>query len=224
MQVKNTKEKLAKKLAKKYKPIFIQEYGSPYDLFSRINLGDWVVELKKPFVYMAVREDDTNYYIWYLIYHYKDWSNWIKPFRSLDEHRHDLQGVMLAVNKLTENVMWHVAREHYKLNPRKNVVPRKRKVFSITAGGHAIRHNVEKITQDANYVYYMDYTLINILSKKGWNFIENHVSPAFKTYGVDFPWSWNDSKIQKKFGLRTDGLIWDDPREFYRLAKKSLII
>ena len=207
------------------KPIFIQEYGSPLDLFSRINLGDWVVETKKPFVYFAVREDDKSYYIWYLIYHYRDWSNWRYPFKKLDEHRHDFQGVMLAVNKFTEDVEWHVARKHYELNPILTC-DTFYNIFHIEAGSHAIRVSYidEKIDFEKNYLHYADYTLINILSKKCWDYIENHVSPAFKTYGVTFPWCWNDWRVQRKYGLKTDGLIWYDPEEFYKLAKGVHII
>ena len=224
MQVKNTKEKLAKKLAKKYNPIFIQEYGSPLDLFSRINLGGWVVETKKPFVYFAVREDEKFYYVWYLIYHYKDWSDWRFPFKSLDEHRHDFQGVMLAVNKFTQDIEWHVARKHYELNPKKAIPGKTKQSFAIEAGSHAIWDQGISFANKGNCIIYHDYILINMLEKKCWRFIQKQVVPAFKTYGVDFPWDWSDWRVQRKFGLRTNGLIWDDPEEFYGLAKKCHII
>ena len=212
----------AKSLAKKYKPIFTQEYGSPLDLFSQFSLGDWVVP-QEPVVYYAVKEDAGNYYIWYLIYHYRDYSTWIPPFKEWDEHRHDLEGVMLAVSKQDGYVWWHVARAHYELNPEKYHYNYPTPLnFWIEKGGHGIYSGY--YTKNDCALRMPDYKLINFLSVKCKKFVLDSLAPAFKKNHVTFPWQWNDWRIRNKWGKRTDGLIWRDPKKFYEYAVKRQMI
>ncbi len=221
--IKIVSSQKAKNLARDYRITFTQEYGGPLDLFSQFNLGGWVCP-EEPAVYFAVKEDAGNYYIWYLIYHYRDYSTWIPPFKEWDQHRHDFEGVMLAVDKESNRILWHVARAHYELNPiiTYDGMPYKNLQFWIEKGGHGIYRGFYK--KQKNSIIYRDYKLINFLSVKCQRFVEKSLAPAFKDTGVTFPHQWNDWRIQRKWGKRTDGLIWTDPNKFYEYAKKKQII
>lgn len=211
----------AKYLAKEFSPIFIQEFKKKWDLITPFNFGDWVYPYT-PTIYYAIKEDDSNYYLHYMIYHYKDWSNWPKFIRSLDEHRHDLEGVILCVDKKYSRTKWVASRFHFEMRMLKLNSSFKQS-FSIEAGGHGIRPGFRGSVLE-NYITYADYKLVNLIHPDHWQRVVKQVMPTLQKEGVTFPWQWNDYRIRRKEGMNSDGLIWRDPQKFYKFAKNAQII
>ena len=230
-------EKTAKKLAKRYRPVFIQEVKSVLDYLSPINLGNFII-VDRPTIYYKVMQHGSDYYIFYMTYHYRDWSEWPPPFRKFDEHRHDNEGVLLAVCGFTKEIEWVASRAHGSIEFVKNgsnsatghmmtgiSMDRGEAWFEIEAGGHGIYPiSQSTINRQNNHIFYKDYKLVNMERPKVKNWLNNTVFPIFEKEGVSPPNKWNDTKLQRKEGFKTDGLIFTNPPELIRLAKKHKLI
>ncbi len=228
--VKIVSSQKAKNLARDYRPVFVQEFKSPLDLIGGINFGAYITP-EEPEIYFAVKENDTHYYIYYLVYHYRDYSLLPPPIKALDEHRHDFEGVMLAVDKKSKDISWGVSRSHYRLKVYDEWSlmpgPHSRPWFIIELGGHGIQSitgHDSNYNCDENRIIYKNYILINFYQKNIYKWFMTSVHTEFKKAGVDMPWEWNDKKISQKFGPTSTGLIWTDPDDFLKLARKCKLV
>lgn len=199
------------RLAQKYFPRIIQEFRSPTDLIVPISFGDFFPEAR-PTVYYAASESETDFYLLYCFYHYKDYSTLPAPLKKLDSHRHDFEGV-LVVGPKREGGVVYFTRSHYEFkrgvwfDPHPPVV--------IRSGGHAIEPKTQ-VEAKGNFICYTDAALLDMRSKSfqnKWEYLREH----FAEHKVTMPDEWNDIQTKVKFGKRTDGLIWRDPEEFVKL-------
>ena len=90
-------------------PVFRQDTDDSYykgDYITRFDFdGDWVgnnnwenldnYDLIWAYVYYAVIETETHYFIFYMFYHPRDWHEW----NVLDEHENDMEGAMIVITK-----------------------------------------------------------------------------------------------------------------------------
>ena len=98
------------RLASYWAPTIYQYTYSDYvkgDFLTRFDYdGDWIgnnnwdnLDSINPiwaYIYYAVIETETHYYIFYMIYHPKDWSAVLPYF---DEHENDMEGAMVVISK-----------------------------------------------------------------------------------------------------------------------------
>ncbi len=223
MSVKTITGRRGNRLAQKHFPRIIQELKSPADLIIPVTFGDFV-PVAKPTVYYAASETESHYYLLYCFYHYRDYSTLPPPINKLDSHRHDFEGVLVCQRK-GERSGLVFTRSHYTfIRGQFWRFP----VVHIEAGGHAISpvNSLEIVNivagirsgKKENVLIYDDANLRDMRSKSfqdRWGDIKRH----FNSNKVMMPDEWNDSRIQRKYGRRTDGLVWRDPEEFVRRAK-----
>ena len=221
-----TKNNRAKQLSWMFRPIIYQEFESYKDLITRIlvkksdrKIESVLKEARKPTIYYSVLEDSSFYYIYYMVYHPFDWSKFPIPcLRSLDEHDHDTEGILLRVHKsnpvdkhLPVNMVT-VAHNTFLVQPRA-----KGKVC-IKSGSHAI-YPYEQSTPITNHLIYYDYKLENMRkwSNKEWE----RMRACLK--GVNMP----DEQFCSAW-LSTEwhsvGDIWNFPNKIFDLAFKFNLI
>lgn len=227
MPLKNVRYDKALRLAKRFHPVFKQEFESPFDLIGEFNPGDFEVP-KEPVLYFAVKEGVEHFFIYYLVYHYADWSNWIKPLRVLDEHRHDMEGVVIAVRRNRSDkreIDWVCSRAHTMLifNEHSHApIKGNTAWFRIESGGHGIHPG--RGIPDKNEIIYRKCKLINIDKVAVAREIQHTWIPEFAKSGVTMPWAWFDGHIKQRYCRKipgmTVGMIWTDPQQLYELAKK----
>lgn len=209
----------ARDLAKKWRPVFCQGFEGLYDLIVPINFGDFVANVK-PQVYYSVKEDSEYFYILYAVYHYKDWATHV--FKKLDSHRHDFEGTLRVINRdpygkdasafviTVFHYDFHFC--HYPYADRLHI--------NIESKGHGQRLELFTSQIDGNHMFYRDYRMICMDAPRfraQWAFM----TKEFNANGVKMPDQWNDARIQRKFGKKTDGLIYTDPKQLLDLAKKA---
>ena len=95
-------------LAMHHHPEIYQLYKDPlYDGLTSIQLGDKkniIKNLNKliidPVLYYGVKEDETYYYIFYMLYHPFDWAQCkINFIKNLLSHRHDTEAILIRTHK-----------------------------------------------------------------------------------------------------------------------------
>ncbi len=110
--VEPTRQERYEALARHYAPAFYHDTDSSYyvgDYLTRFNFdGDYNGKnnwenLERfatvpAYVYYAVSETKTHYFINYAVFHPRDWHEW----DPLDRHENDLEGVSLAITKSGE--------------------------------------------------------------------------------------------------------------------------
>ena len=98
-------------IASRWAPVIYQDTDSTYykgDYITRFNFdGDWIgnnnwenldnYDQIWAYVYYAVIETDTHYFIFYMFYHPRDWND--IPDAGLGEHENDMEGAMVVVAK-----------------------------------------------------------------------------------------------------------------------------
>ena len=215
----------AKIVATRHAPIFYQNFGSPLDMPMRITFGDFIFP-DRPTIYYAVKESTGHYYIYYLLYHYRDYSVFPPPIKEFDEHRHDMEGVMVCIEKHTKRTAWVASRAHYRIKVknyrgRVDFIPC-RDYFEIESGGHGIEPlNMYKKIEE-NMLILRHYDLDSIVKKQEVNPIFMRLCDRiYDESKVTAPWQWDDTAIKNKYGKKeeTEGLIWNDPEHFLFLAK-----
>ena len=204
--------------AKLFQPRVKQNLHGTYDLMSPINLGNFIPTVN-PSAYFSAQYDDNYIYMLYCFYHWKDWSSSnFNPLRQLDSHRHDFEGVMLFIDRLTKIQEYIATICHWDIIFEKT----SSNIVSIEAEGHGIRPGSEDFF---NCQLIEDFDeLINIDAPHVKQWLVEKVSPEFNKNGVKMPWQWNDSKLEKKYGRhQTEGLIYKDPAKFLQIAKDTLL-
>ena len=226
MKVVNPRKALV--LARKWKPIFIQEFKSPLDLICPIQLTESQIIPEEPEIYFSVKEDESFYYIFYMVYHYADYSDLPFLLKELDEHRHDDEGVLLAISKKYNSRMASASRAHSKIlfddssrNFGNNEGKKWAATFYIEHGGHGInQYDIELNQHRHNSIRYKNYKLTNMHNQRVWKYLTKVVEPEFAKHGVSMPWRWNDNRLSRKYRKKSEGLIWNDPAKLFRLARK----
>ncbi|MBN1695899.1 MAG: hypothetical protein JW881_00175 [Spirochaetales bacterium] len=108
-----------RQLAEYYAPVIFQDVdtegncshadGGRADYITNVNFdGDWYARnnwenepcyLLKAYVYYAVVESSSRYYITYAIFHPRDYTNETLILEHLDEHENDMEGLWMSVYK-----------------------------------------------------------------------------------------------------------------------------
>lgn len=207
------------KIAKRYKPVIEQGFKSLYDLLSPINFGEHI-PMAQPTVYYSVKEDDNRYYILYAFYHYRDWSAAGGIVGELDEHRHDFEGALVVVSKISPISSRKVVAtiKHHEIPIRQ--CTHDPIALEIEAEGHAVHLWNGVLPASENHIRYVDYDLCDMNDapfQKQWEYIKK----KFNETGVKMPDQWNHYIIQRKFGFKSDGLIYTDPAKFLELAQAA---
>ena len=195
-----------------------QEFTKSYDMLSAINFGEFVIDTK-PTLYYSVQETDDYYYIFFGIYHFRDYS-----------HFHDFEGILLRKAKTSQklkednNCTILITRSHYNLffyNINGTIPP----TILIEGNGHGIEHSKNKTVK--NYINYTYFKYQNMNDKR-------HQKQWKEFFGaakhIQAPWFWLDtkmdnyikkhrSKVLKKYKVSTStGLIWNDPDTLINIA------
>lgn len=207
------------RIARKYKPTIEQGFRSLYDLICPVNFGEFV-PVAEPTVYYSVKEDEHRIYILYAFYHYRDWVADRGGLTGLDEHRHDFEGALVVVSKISpisnRKIVASVA--HYEIPVRTTTLDPI--ILEIDSQGHAVHLYCGKIGAHENTVRYVDYNLVDMNDqsfKQHWETLKKH----FNETGVKMPDQWNHYLIQRKYGFKSDGLIYTDPAKFLELAQAA---
>lgn len=228
--------RLARKYAAASRPTIIQHFKSIYDPIVPIHLGDFQPELiEKPTAYFTVRKDDEFRYLLYCFFHRKDWSTWIPPFKALDEHEYDFEGVVFEQSKKTGAVSGiavnHMNFEYWvfpQFRSTKTGKPSKQSNWiTIEAGGHGITFltPLSLVLNNSTYIKYVDYDLVNMANPSILKWLKKVAQPAFNSTGAKMPWQWNDENLVTHFGReRTEGLMWRNPRLLFKLAKEAKLL
>ena len=209
LNVKVVNPRKALVLARKWKPVFVQEYKSPLDLIAPIQLTGPYIVPEEPEIYFSVKEDKDFYYIFYMVYHYADYSDLPFLIKALDEHRHDNEGVLLAISKRDKRIEWCGSRAHSKiLFQDMRMFQQQHKYFYIESGGHGIFPVIRPNLHDSgNQIYYSDYKLTNMHNQRYWKFIKECVEPEFAKHGVSMPWKWRVGNLPARHRKKSEGLI-----------------
>jgi len=235
--------RLALRLARRYAPTIIQEWGCVYDQLVPIHLGDFDPELlDRPTVYVAVKKDSEYLYCYYLLFHRKDWSELPWPLKPFDEHEYDFEGILRVLPRPDKKPNMkqlglfpfrEVSVFHHDLlfSRYSRVHGVGQNDFVVEAGGHGIipdrpwkkdLFDISPYPLLTKIVYNLRYgatEFVNIGTKSKLSWLQHDIQPAFNDCGVHMPWQWNDSKIRQTFGKETDGLFWKNPRKLLLLAK-----
>ena len=219
----------ARSLAEKHAPIIIQGYKSPYDAICPINMGEFIPTLE-PVVYYSVKQDDDYFYCLYCVYHYKDWCDPDKLGGylrvMLDSHRHDFEGVLIAVPKFGVLRRWMACVFHNELKFYTLPYEAMGDTIAIEAEGHGIVNpKIEGCYVPRPFLNYgREYRLFNMNTARRLDWLVQKVQLEFNENKVHMPWQWNHWKINRKCGRKTDGLIYRDPARLLKLARKCSLI
>ncbi len=216
----------ARAIAENLKPSIVQGFKSLYDLITPIHAGEFCPSLE-PAVYYIVRESTTHLYVLYCFFHRKDWSELPWPIESLDEHDFDFEGMLVAITKKDYELKIKLKKPYrHWLFPYEWAISVSHTVFKyanpctqtcrIEHAGHGVTPGWTEV--EGNRVIYVDYGLINLDNEKLRDWIFGSLRKPFNKQGVKLPDQWNDSRIRRKFGKDTDGLIYSNPEELRSLA------
>lgn len=181
------------------------------------SVAEWA---SQPTVYYAVREDETYWYVFNLLYHTFDYSTstW-SIIQKWDSHRHDTEGVLLRVSKET-NVADICTVAHSSFFFRRNSDRR----VHVEKGSHAIRpFDAGLVKDDANYLIYKKYDLVNLLSidPKRWE----EIKAEFRLSGVSAPEDQSDNILRLMTVNRRHkhliGDIWYRPDMVFIVAEET---
>lgn len=225
---------LADELGKTHSPIFVQGFNGLYDLITPLNLSDHFIPTAKPTIYFSAKEDNQYYYLLYCVYHFRDWTtSRSNVMQALDSHEHDLEGVLLVVHRDKHDPFWGDPCPYS--NPCVSVFHRTlffreteewRQHFAIEAEGHGIVPGSDEkyhLIADSNCIYYKDYRLENI-NTEAFQAHVPRIKSIFNPGGVHWPDQWNHWLIRRKFGKRSDGLIYTDPQLLFKYARKCQLM
>lgn len=204
------------RICKMERPTFIQGYKRPYDRIVPIHVGEFLPELE-PTVYYSAKQDDERFYLLYCVFHWKDWSDSPGWIGKLDTHQFDFEGALRIIHK-NNGPEWVITVFHTQLRFYRTI----QNVINIEPEGHGMSMKAEFPYPTCRV--YKDYKLEDIHEPKRFLWFKTDLREIFNRSGVNMPWQWNHWKIRRKYGKKTDGLIYRDPLELLRLAKRCRII
>ena len=211
--------KKAKKLAKQYRPIFVQYYKDFRDMITPVYFGKLMVNLD-PVIYFSAKSDTDHTYILYCVFHRKDWSSRGGLIGHLDSHEYDLEGVIVVVDGLSEKVVATASIFHSQIKFSTNqTLYAGRPVFLIQSEGHGIY--MEESIMPRNHLTYMDYGLVNINEPRVHKKFFGIWKKEFNKNGVSTPDQWG---YVSKMGVKSKGLIYTDPRKLFNIARKRKLL
>ena len=207
-------------IAFQYMPVVVHGiHNKQKDSITAIYFGDLLNANLEPRVYYEIIDKGGYKLIIYQFYHRLDWSSskfWL--IKRLDSHPFDFEGLVKCVDN-NGNVLWVATRNHYELLFKEGDTV----VIYIEPESHAIRADIEgHQLKNQTILTRLDFIFVNM--RKNWSHFESHIWPIFRRYGIDQWRDWSDWRIERKFGLRTIGLIHKNPAKLYRYAKKCLIV
>lgn len=222
--VKQLEKELALEIARKYQPKIYQEIKDIKDFITPILLGELaehaiIEQLKNPILYFKSSEDFEFYYILFMIYHPFDYST-SSVFKSLDEHRHDTESVLIRINKKTKTCTVATVSHHSFIFAR---LPAP--VVFVSAETHAIKPiDSVKIENKKMLMLYQDTPLDNM-----GEYTEKEIkvlTEEFNKTHVNFPTQMSDNVLKlQSINEREEfkhevGDIWYRPDRVFKSAER----
>jgi len=219
MESKIVEKNRAAEIAKNHCPVIYQEFKSINDCIVPIYLEKDVNKkmnelVNHPTLYYRVREDENNFYIFYMVYHAFDWSD-IPIIGVLDSHRHDSESILIKKDKSSGITDW-VTVAHYTFNyyPKTPI-----RLVYINAENHAIFHgSCIRHLKDQIYLRYSKFNLINLDEIDTKEVVR--IKKEFKKSLVNFPSGLYDKKLLMQYPKRHSiGDIYDRPERLFSLLE-----
>jgi hypothetical protein len=201
-------------LCRRHLPTIYQELNNFYDIPCEIYLGD-LNDFKpnpKPVLYYWVRTDEQFYYIGYVFYHPKDYTNFI-PGKPFDEHLHDLESILLQTPYYLPNCKPKSSAKiitvyHHELKTESYDDEAKPCVV-ISAGGHGISPcEPMDLSNSSNYFLTQSFKIINIDSL-GETWFET-MKTEFNKHSVHMPDQWSHNG-------KYEGWMWTNPDDLFKV-------
>lgn len=190
----------------------VQGIDSKWDRPTQITLGEWIPS--RPAVYTSVRmlTASLEVRLW-CFFHRHDWSKTGGLIGRLESHDFDFEGV------LRYRIMTNYCRDDTRPFGYVTVFHKELKFYrsfqdaiSIEPQGHGIYLAVKPPKgENCRSMYVDDMKDIDMDEPRRLAWLKNTVQPIFNRNSVNMPWQWSDWLIRRKFGKKTDGLIYSDP-------------
>jgi len=228
-KLKLVQPRLAPRLARRFAPTIIQEVRSVYDFLVPITTEELQPRhIETPTIYCVIHVDGIRYYALYAVFHRFDWSALPWPFKSLDEHQFDLEGILRVFDINTGLHLWCASIFHREILFQERADPGL--AFRIEPAGHGIlppkqvmagKGSLDRAHMAVRYPFADGCGDIRPIDRHSW---EQDYQQLFNAHGVHCPWQWNDHRIRDKYGPESDGLIYWDPARLFELAGQLAII
>jgi len=186
------------------------------DTPTRIHLGEHIPSAR-PAVYVSQRWFGNMETILWCFFHRKDWTKTGGFIGRRDSHEFDFEGALqYCLHDQPNRPYGWVTVFHHDLRFYRSFS----KTINIESQGHGIYLNTRPPKADAYQKLVFDQydaNAFDIDEPRRLAWLEKQVQPIFNPR-VHMPWQWNDWIIRRRFGEKTNGLIYKDPIKLLEYA------